>query len=782
MKLKYRLALALPALVALGLSLWGLWPEPQSSEMASLAAAGAYYSSQVQPILNRRCIACHGCYTAPCQMNFQSSQGMLRGAFKVDVLYGPREKGVQPTRLGIDAHSSEGWRQLGFFDVLQNGLFEGMLDLKSASPNLPASERADREARVCPANQEEFKSYAQARPQGGMPYGLPQLPPNELAILKKWLADGAPIDEPRAEFLDKQKAEVAAWNEFFNRPDPRSRLVARYIYEHLFLAHLNFKSMPAPFARLVRSRTPCESGVDEIATPRPNDDPGVDRVYYCLAPLGQKVVEKNHMVYTLSPERRQRWETLFFSGDWQARHPPAYDLGTAGNPFIAFQDIPTKARYQFLLDDARYHVSTFIKGPVCNGTMAVNAVQEQFYVFFLKPDSDPLSNDEAFAREALSRLALPGGWGRDVGAAEVPLRMEQSKAARDDYRMARYQAASRLRPQGYDLSDIWDGDGSNENALLTVFRHDDSAYVMTGARGDLSKTAFVVDYPILERLCYNLVVNFDTFASTAHQVLTRAYMSLIRMEAEELFLSFLPKAQREKIRAQWYQGFLLTQLNMKYYYSLAPLFQESGVKYKDPANVKAEFVNRAIFERMNQKVRGPEDAINWRRIAPTMTASKARLASATPEQASLSRLSGMPVAKTPFTKFFPDFTFLEVVSAQGKPARLYSVVRNKEMRNLLWWIIDESPRRATEDDTLIVLEGVAGSYPNTFLRVSEAELDAMVTAIASVRNQEDWNRVLAKYGVTRMSPAFWQAYDEIQYLVNRYLGVEGGIVDLNRFE
>ena len=53
---------------------------------------------------------------------------------------------------------------------------------------------------------------------------------------------------------------------------------------------------------------------------------------------------------------------------------------------------------------------------------------------------------------------------------------------------------------GYTLDDIWDGDGRNPNALLTVFRHFDSAVVMKGAAGDLPKTLFVLDYPLLERL------------------------------------------------------------------------------------------------------------------------------------------------------------------------------------------------------------------------------------------------------------------------------------------
>ena len=74
------------------------------------------------------------------------------------------------------------------------------------------------------------------------------------------------------------QTQVRAWEAFLNGRTPREKLVARYLYEHLFLAHLYFTSEPASerpaFFRLVRSRTPCEAGIDEIATRRPNDDPG----------------------------------------------------------------------------------------------------------------------------------------------------------------------------------------------------------------------------------------------------------------------------------------------------------------------------------------------------------------------------------------------------------------------------------------------------------------------------------------------------------------------------
>ncbi len=67
---------------------------------------------------------------------------------------------------------------------------------------------------------------------------------------------------------------------------------------------------------------------------------------------------------------------------WEADVVPRADKH-ASNPFLTFKDIPVKARYQFLLDDAQYHVMTFIKGPVCKGQTALNSIDEQFYVHVL---------------------------------------------------------------------------------------------------------------------------------------------------------------------------------------------------------------------------------------------------------------------------------------------------------------------------------------------------------------------------------------------------------------
>jgi len=101
---------------------------------------------------------------------------------------------------------------------------------------------------------------------------------------------------------------------------------------------------------------------------------------------------------------------------------------------------------------------------------------------------------------------------------------------------------------------IWNGTGRNRNAALTVFRHFDSASVVQGLVGGRPLTAWVIDYPMLERIHYLLVAGFDVFGNVGHQVLTRLYMDFLRMEGEANFLMLLPHTRRTQLAHAWYRG------------------------------------------------------------------------------------------------------------------------------------------------------------------------------------------------------------------------------------
>ena len=46
---------------------------------------GDYYQRNVKPIFESRCMACHSCYNAPCQLNLQSYEGFERGGINKNI-------------------------------------------------------------------------------------------------------------------------------------------------------------------------------------------------------------------------------------------------------------------------------------------------------------------------------------------------------------------------------------------------------------------------------------------------------------------------------------------------------------------------------------------------------------------------------------------------------------------------------------------------------------------------------------------------------------------------
>src|SRR5262249_8504978 len=115
---------------------------------------------------------------------------------------------------------------------------------------------------------------------------------------------------------------------------------------------------------------------------------------------------KTHLPYALSARRMQRWQQLFLQSDFSVKELPSYAPEVAANPFVVFASIPVQSRYRFLLDDANYFIATFIKGPVCRGQLALNVIDDQFWVMFANPDIEAMVDADFLARES-KNLHLP---------------------------------------------------------------------------------------------------------------------------------------------------------------------------------------------------------------------------------------------------------------------------------------------------------------------------------------------------------------------------------------
>ena len=130
---------------------------------------------------------------------------------------------------------------------------------------------------------------------------------------------------------------------------------------------------------------------------------------------------------------------------------------------------------------------------------------------------------------------------------------EHRKAAVEFYR-ARQDLYTSLNYAGLGYESIWKGNRAADAPVLTIYRHFESASVHKGVLGDLPKTMWVIDYPLLERIYYALVAGFDVYGTAGHQLAIRLYMDALRVEGESYFLDFLPPGKRQEIDAVVVQG------------------------------------------------------------------------------------------------------------------------------------------------------------------------------------------------------------------------------------
>ena len=96
-------------------------------------------------------------------------------------------------------------------------------------------------------------------------------------------------------------------------------------------------------------------------------------------------------------------------GPRRTRSPPCPPTksNVAANPFIAFRELPQTARYKFMLDEAQFTIMGFIKGPVCRGQVALNVIDDHFWVVFLNPDRKTAVESAEFLASASKNLRLP---------------------------------------------------------------------------------------------------------------------------------------------------------------------------------------------------------------------------------------------------------------------------------------------------------------------------------------------------------------------------------------
>ncbi|MDN3379373.1 MULTISPECIES: fatty acid cis/trans isomerase [unclassified Pseudoalteromonas] len=731
--------------------------------------AGAEFLQHVQPVLDTRCVVCHGCYDAPCQLKLSSPEGIDRGLSKELVYDGTRLLASNPSRLLYDAADTAGWREKNFSPVLNEraqseeanlagSVLYNSLVLKMSSP-LPEDEVLGDEfdfaldrSQTC-ASMGEFDRLADSQPHAGMPYGLPGISRSEFKHLEKWLKNGgkmAHIEAPSKNVI----AQAQRWESFLNQDSLKHQLTARYVYEHWYLAHIYFvQDGEKSFFKLVRSSTPPGEDIKLINTRRPYDDPKVERVYYRLMHERSTILAKTHLPLALNDTKLARLYTQFIQPEYQVSKMPSYKPEVASNPFKVFAAMPVKSKYQFMLDEAELIIMGFIKGPVCRGQIALNVINDHFWVAFADPDKAATPQVEQMLLQHEDALALPAA--EESNALPISSWVKYSKR-QSTYLEAKVKLANEMFENGEHLTTdaLWRGEDVNDNAALTIFRHFDSATVVKGLIGQEPKTMWILDYALFERIHYLLVAGFDVYGNIGHQLVTRLYMDFLRLEGEQNFLALLPKLQRQELKANWYRKSPTSLTN--FFKSGESFGQTTGIEYQ------TQDQQHELYGLIKQTLKPV--------LSPRYDYTKV------PEP--LHKFNNMPAKAI---NLLPQISYVLVKDGDSEH-EAYTLIHHNAHYNISS-LLNEEGQRAYDEDTLTIVPGFIGDYPEAIWYLNnQQQVEAFAEQLPLMQVEADYRALKSKFAIRRTHPQFWQYSDILHNVAKQYRGIEYGLFDYNRLE
>ena len=753
------------------------------SEPAAKAAVS--YEGEIQPLFNKRCVACHGCIGSPCNVKLSSFRALERGGYGVNP-YSTHIGDTQRTGMDVFATTEE-WRKAGFYPVISRDgdgaqrLADSMLyDLISTGhqQNQPGFSRQalmptykKRYDHVCPSTPAALRASLKRDPAQGMPYGLPGLDAAELSTVKQWLEAGAP-GPSAAELAAKAKLgnpeTIARWEAFFNDPDPRSQLVSRYIFDHVYLSTVVFEEAPGEFFKLVRSKTEGNSveeatrgkptpAIEVIDTPQPYDSPmayaGVDRFFYRLKKVTTERVQKNHFLWPLRDQSIADLQKLFLAPEWDERFALDPEWGV-GNPFYVYGAIPAKSRAQFMLENSSTIVGSITMGPVCLGQTSTYAVKDHFWAFFVDPEHDVSVLEP--------QLGL-GNWDAMMN------RSPQGNAA---YQKAYAKALERHFPNGYDIDVVWDGGKKNPNAWLTVLRHETNTWVLTGRRGGIPRTQWLLSYSGFERIYYDTVAHFKYYGGDPGKLETLVFFNFLRQEFEDNFLLLLPKDARAAIRADWSRGVIGTLAREVSNFAGGDL--PSSVKNDDPADPLLGIVSN-IQEHLGPEVSGPPDLLNPRTKKPYPF--EKGVSNYDEWVAAVSTITMTDQYK--FPRYLPSLILIKL--NHGEESRFYSLVVNR-VYETQYSLVFENGEALPNLYTVSVYPTVVGGFPNLFMEFDLSQAGDFIQGLRGVESQKEFLRFRDQYAVLRNEEGVWPLYDWFNAWNFEHRPRTAGVFDLSYYD
>jgi hypothetical protein len=237
-------------------------------------------------------------------------------------------------------------------------------------------------------------------------------------------------------------------------------------------------------------------------------------------------------------------------------------------------------------------------------------------------------------------------------------------------------------------------------------------------------------------------------------------MDFLRMEGEMNVLAFLPKDSRNAVRDVWYRKAsedVMAYMNG----SKAFFYQESGIDYKTDAA-------------------WPEFLSLWKQHLNPVLNKRYELSASALGRESLADLQALAELKGRAVSYLPEASFLTIIDGQGREHQ-FTLLRNSAHSNISE-LFDEEDRRLPEEDTLTLVPGFLGAYPNAFYRVDAARLPGFVKQIGSLKSEADYAVLATHFALRRTDGRFWSHSDALHEAYRKIYPVEAALFDYSRFE
>lgn len=235
-------------------------------------------------------------------------------------------------------------------------------------------------------------------------------------------------------------------------------------------------------------------------------------------------------------------------------------------------------------------------------------------------------------------------------------------------------------------------------------------------------------------------------------------MDFLRMESENDFLMLLPEPARSRKRSFWYRGAEKTVQN----YMRLPSFEGQLVLDID---YQTDDDKPELFGMLEERL--------GKVLATRHTMAEIENSGIREELDRLNQVVGTAAT------LMPQIAFARIESAAGD--EYVTLVHNNAHLNITS-MLGEKKTRTPDEDTLSVIPGFIGSYPNVFLVVNESELTDFVNLISSLQTEDDYSQLLDLYGIRRTNPEFWNHSDIFHAAYKKRYPLEFGMLDYNRLE